>query len=140
MTQPLPPHVAEWLRQSVANHTPGTVDDINRLRARIQEPAMTQPNQPGPRDVARAAMREAATEAWGEPDHGGQKILDHYADTVVDALTTAGCIPSGRPTPHLDAVKAERDKLVETVGRMISLPPHLVAEAYGVTYTGEVPA
>lgn len=36
MTQPTPPHVAEWLRASAANHQPGLVDDIDRLRARIQ--------------------------------------------------------------------------------------------------------
>lgn len=30
----------------------------------------------------------------------------------------------------------ERDKLVEAIGRLVSLPPHLVARAYGVSYSG----
>ncbi|MEU0078418.1 hypothetical protein ABZY58_11025 [Micromonospora tulbaghiae] len=42
------------------------------------------------RDIARAAIRDAATQAWAEPDYGGQKILDNYADAVLNALTAAG--------------------------------------------------
>ena len=44
------------------------------------------PDRLGDRSIARAAIHAAATQAWGEPDHGGQAILDHYADAVVDAL------------------------------------------------------
>ncbi|MFG3702404.1 hypothetical protein ACGF5C_31655 [Micromonospora sp. NPDC047620] len=36
-----PPHVLAWLQQAATNHTPGTLDDPNRLRARIQGAAVS---------------------------------------------------------------------------------------------------
>ena len=41
---------------------------------------------------------------------------------------------------QLDVVQAQRDRLVEAIGKMISLSPHLVAEAYSVGYTGSAQA
>ncbi|MEU5946289.1 RusA family crossover junction endodeoxyribonuclease [Micromonospora sp. NPDC047465] len=38
-----PPHVLAWLQQAATNHTPGTIDDPDRLRARIQGAAVTTP-------------------------------------------------------------------------------------------------
>ncbi|WP_431881696.1 hypothetical protein [Micromonospora chalcea] len=35
------------------------------------------------------------------------------------------------------AVTAERDKLVEAIAYLVSLPPEAVAKAYDVTYTGK---
>ena len=55
------------------------------------------------REIARAAIREAATQAWGEPDFGGLKVLDHYADAIVDALAAACRLLPAEPVNDIDA-------------------------------------
>ncbi|RAO26496.1 hypothetical protein PSN13_06524 [Micromonospora saelicesensis] len=67
-----------------------------------------------------------------------RRMVTEAAD-VERALIRAGYErPTSRAAELITQLTDERNKLVETVGRMISLPPHLVAEAYGVTYTGSV--
>ncbi|HEY9413277.1 MAG TPA: helix-turn-helix transcriptional regulator [Pseudonocardia sp.] len=44
----------------------------------------------------------------------------------------------GLATAARDEALAERDRMVEVLGRVMSLPPEKVAYAYGVGYTGDL--